>query len=202
MHLLTCASNEDTNQHAQLRSLIRVFDVRMKKLCALGCPKNAPRKDSYQTARTRRLIWIFAGCTFPKLRFSWAHISEVTFLLGAHFRSYVFAGRTFPKLRFCWAHISEVTFSDVAGSLCFFACLFFRHTKLWILYTTYVWKTFQQSKLVRWVLRICPKYSDRNRSKQSRHGSGLAYIQGLHRSPNIHQFENTLAKSKLDLFKF
>ena len=31
--------------------------------------QNAPSEDSDQPARMRRLIWIFAGCTYPKLRF-------------------------------------------------------------------------------------------------------------------------------------
>ena len=36
---LTCAPNEDSNQPACLRNLIRVFVVRMKELCILGYPK-------------------------------------------------------------------------------------------------------------------------------------------------------------------
>ena len=31
--------------------------------------QNAPREDSDQTARMRRLIWIFSGCTCPKVLF-------------------------------------------------------------------------------------------------------------------------------------
>ena len=38
---------------------------RLKKLCI----QNAPSEDSDQTARMRRLIWIFAGCTCTKVRF-------------------------------------------------------------------------------------------------------------------------------------
>ena len=40
-HLLICAPKEDSNQTAHLRSLIRVFVVRMKKLCILSYPKCA-----------------------------------------------------------------------------------------------------------------------------------------------------------------
>ena len=39
MYLLTCAPKEDSNQHVHPHSLIRVFIVRMKKLCFLWCPK-------------------------------------------------------------------------------------------------------------------------------------------------------------------
>ena len=38
-YLPTCAPNEDSDQPAHPRSLIRVFVVRMKKLCILGYPK-------------------------------------------------------------------------------------------------------------------------------------------------------------------
>ena len=37
--LLTCAPNDDSNQHAHAHSLIRVFVVRMKKLYGLVHPK-------------------------------------------------------------------------------------------------------------------------------------------------------------------
>ena len=40
-YLLKCTPNEDSNQLAHPRSLIRVFVVRMKKLCILGYPKYA-----------------------------------------------------------------------------------------------------------------------------------------------------------------
>ena len=79
---LTCAPNKDSDQTAHPRSLIRVFVVRMKKLCILGYP-NAPSEDSDQTARMRRLIWIFALRTNPKVRFLmlllilWAHMTAV-----------------------------------------------------------------------------------------------------------------------------
>ena len=53
--VLTCAPNEGSNQPAHPRSLIRVFIVRMEKLCILGYP-NVPSENSDQTARMRRLI--------------------------------------------------------------------------------------------------------------------------------------------------
>ena len=40
-YLLTCASNEDSNQPVYPRSLIRVFFFCIKDLCNLGCPKCA-----------------------------------------------------------------------------------------------------------------------------------------------------------------
>ena len=40
-YLLTCAPNEDSDQPAHPRSLIRVYVVRMNKLCILGYPKCA-----------------------------------------------------------------------------------------------------------------------------------------------------------------
>ena len=40
-YLLTCALKEDSDQPAHPRSLIRVFVVRMMKLCILGCPNCA-----------------------------------------------------------------------------------------------------------------------------------------------------------------
>ena len=43
-YLQTCAPNEDSNQTAHPRSLIRVFVIRMKKLCILGYPKMRPVK--------------------------------------------------------------------------------------------------------------------------------------------------------------
>ena len=38
-YLLICVPIEDTNQPVHPHSLIRVFTVRMKKRCILGCPK-------------------------------------------------------------------------------------------------------------------------------------------------------------------
>ena len=48
--------------------LVKVLFVRRRKLCIFGYP-NASTEDSDQTARMRRLIWIFAGRTWPKVRF-------------------------------------------------------------------------------------------------------------------------------------
>ena len=60
MKFLTCAPNEDSNQPAHPRCPIRVFIVRMKKLCVLGYPKCAQRKvwSEFQKVRlqTLRLI--------------------------------------------------------------------------------------------------------------------------------------------------
>ena len=64
-YLLARAFSEVLNQPAHPRSLIRIFVVCRKKLCI----QNAPNKDSDQTARMRRLIWIFAGRRCPKVTF-------------------------------------------------------------------------------------------------------------------------------------
>ena len=57
-----CAHNEDSDQLAHPRSLIRVFVIRMKKLCIIG------REDSDQSTRMR-----------IDLNIRWAHMSEGTF---------------------------------------------------------------------------------------------------------------------------
>ena len=60
MYLLTCAPQKklkSTCAYVQ-DSLIRVFVLRMKKLCTLGY-QNVPREDSDQTVRMCRLTWIF-----------------------------------------------------------------------------------------------------------------------------------------------
>ena len=54
-YLLTCAPNEDSNQPAHPRSLIRIFVARVKKLCIL-IYQNAPFKDSDRTAQIRKLF--------------------------------------------------------------------------------------------------------------------------------------------------
>ena len=56
MNLRTCAPSEDSDQPAQLRSLIRIFTGRI-----LGC--NVSYEDSHQTAWMRRLIWVYVRRT-------------------------------------------------------------------------------------------------------------------------------------------
>ena len=53
---LTCASNEDSDQTARMRNLIRVFVVRLKKQLASLAIQNAFSEDSDQAARIGRLI--------------------------------------------------------------------------------------------------------------------------------------------------
>ena len=67
-YLLACAPNEDSNQPAHPRNLIRVFVVRMKKLCILGYPKMS----------TVKILMGLRKCA------GWSGSS-----LGAHFRRYV-----------------------------------------------------------------------------------------------------------------
>ena len=67
-YLLTRALNEDSNQPAHLRSLIRVFEAHMKLLCVLGYPKCAQ--------------WIFrSDCASAQsdLNLLWTHMSAGTF---------------------------------------------------------------------------------------------------------------------------
>ena len=67
------AHNEDSDQPAHPRSLIRVFIVRMKELCILGYPKCTQWRFwsdcANAQADSHRLIWIFTGCTCSKVRF-------------------------------------------------------------------------------------------------------------------------------------
>ena len=70
-YLLSWATNENSNQPAH-SDLIRIFAIWPESLLsawrnfALLAFQNAPSEDSDQTARMRRLIWIFSGCTCPK----------------------------------------------------------------------------------------------------------------------------------------
>ena len=65
LHLLTCASNEDSNQTVHPGGLIRVYIVR-----TTGYPKCAFVSFwSDCTNAMHRLIWILAGRTRPKVRF-------------------------------------------------------------------------------------------------------------------------------------
>ena len=84
-YLLTYASNEDSNQSALLRSLTRVFVVRMTEVCILGYP-NTPSEDSDQPARTRRLIRIFAwrGRICLKVRFLTLRLKYSVFSLTGY----------------------------------------------------------------------------------------------------------------------
>ena len=68
------APNEESNNPAHPRILItwRIF--------ASLAIQNAPSEDSDQTARMRRLIWIFAGRTWPKV-FFWCSSSRFMLLL-------------------------------------------------------------------------------------------------------------------------
>ena len=55
-------------RHVRHHSPIRVFAVRMEKPEVLVHPTSA-QVDSDQTARMRRLIWVFTGRTCPKVQF-------------------------------------------------------------------------------------------------------------------------------------
>ena len=62
------APNENSNQPAYPRSLIRVFVLRMKKLCILGYPKCAQWR-----------FWSDCAKAQADLNLRWAHMSEGTF---------------------------------------------------------------------------------------------------------------------------
>ena len=62
------APNEDSDQPARPRSLIRVFVGRMKKLCTLGYPKCAQRR-----------FWSDCANAQADLNLRWAHMSDGTF---------------------------------------------------------------------------------------------------------------------------
>ena len=64
----TCAPNEGSYHPAHPRSLIRALLSTQRNFASLAI-QNAPSKDSNQTARTRRRIWIFAGRTCLNIRF-------------------------------------------------------------------------------------------------------------------------------------
>ena len=64
---LTFADNEDSNQPARPRSLIRVFIVRMNKLCILGNPKCAQWR-----------FWSDCANAQADLNLCWASMSEIT----------------------------------------------------------------------------------------------------------------------------
>ena len=65
---LTCSPNNHSNQHAHLRSLIRAFIVRMKKLCIRWYPKCAKRR-----------FWSDCANAQADLNLRWTHISKGTF---------------------------------------------------------------------------------------------------------------------------
>ena len=65
MYLLTCASNEDSIQPAHPRSLIRVFVVRMEKLCTLVYPKCAELR-----------FWSDCPDIQADLNLYWVHMSK------------------------------------------------------------------------------------------------------------------------------
>ena len=66
-YLLAFAHNEDSNQPTHTSSLTS-FLIRMKK-CIFGYPKFAQMEILVRLRGMRRLIWIFAGRTCPKVRF-------------------------------------------------------------------------------------------------------------------------------------
>ena len=68
VYLLEYAPNEVSDQTAHSRSLIRVFVVRMKKLCILGYPKCAQGRFRSVCANAQ-----------ADLNLRWAHISEDRF---------------------------------------------------------------------------------------------------------------------------
>ena len=80
MYLLTYASNEDSDQPAHPRCLIRVFIVRMKKLCILSYLKCAQCR-----------FWSDCANVQADLNLRWSHLSEGTFShVDTHMLCYLF----------------------------------------------------------------------------------------------------------------
>ena len=65
---MTRPSNVDSNQPVHSRSVIRVFVVRIKKLCTLGYPNCVQRR-----------FWSDCANAQADLNLRWAHTSESTF---------------------------------------------------------------------------------------------------------------------------
>ena len=111
-YLLTCALNEDWNQSAHPRSLIRIFDGRMKKLCILGYPKCAQER-----------FWSACATAQADLNLCWVHISESTFtdfvvlmcLFGGQSQLYITAVYQIKTSCFfiweCWTGLRNLLFS-------------------------------------------------------------------------------------------
>ena len=89
-YLITCAPNEDSNQPAHPRSLIRVFAVRMTKLCILGYPTCAKWR-----------FWSACANAQADLNLHWAHLSKGTFSdVAVHMSKWVTCPSNFlPKTR-------------------------------------------------------------------------------------------------------
>ena len=90
-----CAPSEDSDQSGHPPSLISVFAVRMKKALVLSYPLSAQRK-LYQTGRTLRLIWVFAGRTLILLVLSWCGSSMCHKILFRLFRVSNIVGLELP----------------------------------------------------------------------------------------------------------
>ena len=62
--------------------------------------RNAPSEDSDQTARMRRLIWIFAGRTHPKVRFLTFGLVNMNNLIQSNVECAQLTGRWQKSFRF------------------------------------------------------------------------------------------------------
>ena len=106
-------THADSNQPAHPGSHIRIFVVIIKKLHFLAI-KNAPSEDSDQTARTRRLIRIFARRTCSEVRcLTLRFISSITkrgrTITIAQWGKWTYLSCLFIyKSEFCW--LIEVCF--------------------------------------------------------------------------------------------
>ena len=113
-YLLTCEPNVDSDQTAHTRSLIRVFVVRMKKLCILNYPKCAKWK-----------LWSDWANAQVDLNLRWAHMSEGTFTdVAVYFLTKPLKYLPFTETRFFFFFFFFFFFGNPLSSLKVQLCSF------------------------------------------------------------------------------
>ena len=118
-YLLTCAPNEDSDQTAHPRSLIRVSVVRMKKLCLFGYPKCAQWRfwsDCANAQADLNLLWVhmsedmlfffFSRCG-SKVPYSELHALKFT---SAYAQLVIMVYRSYKGHTFCSVHVLQRLF--------------------------------------------------------------------------------------------
>ena len=111
-YLRTCAPGEDSDQPAHSRSLIRNFTSRI--LDSQGCKVSShDNEDTGQTARMRRLIWVFVGRTHQKVRCgSFAHRSASSIYIPCFAFWSEFSSLFLSLLRWRWRRLWCFGFSS------------------------------------------------------------------------------------------
>ena len=103
-YLLTYAPNEDSNQPAHPRSLIRVFVVRMNKLCILGYPKRAQWR-----------FWSDCANAQADLNLRKANMSDCTFLVDA---ARMITCRLVEPTRFSYLFLIRILLTGSSTCIC------------------------------------------------------------------------------------